>query len=99
MDVEQRRLGPGRGDVAHIVSHDQRRGHDAEQRHLRLLLGPGDAAVADDEHVRVVPVVRPRVLGQHLRVVPEVVEDEALAAPRAGGVWFSRRGQVSPGLS
>ena len=53
--------GTGRGDVG---AGDQRRGHLGPEAELRAVLGGGQRAVADLQHVRVVPVPGPGVGGQ-----------------------------------
>ena len=63
--IHRDRLGIGQGGqrlVGHggqIVSHDQRRGHDAPHREMGLVFRGGHAAASDFQHVRIVPTPRP----------------------------------------
>jgi hypothetical protein len=50
--------------VSHVVASDERRGDDAPEAEVRFGFGDGHAAVADFEHVRIIPMVRPGAGGQ-----------------------------------
>ncbi len=81
MLVEEDGLALG-GDVAHVVAHDERRGRDRPDRHLRPLLVERDARraglgqPADEQHVHVVPVAAVRPVGPRPRL-----ERRAVVAP------------------
>src|ERR1035437_3842998 len=59
--VEQDLLG-GVAHGAHVVPGQERRGQHAPQAHVRAVLGVGHAAVADFEHVGIVPAARTGIL-------------------------------------
>ena len=54
----------GIAHLAKIVAGEQRRGQQHPKRHVRLVLVERHTAVADLQHVGIVPVSRPSVLGQ-----------------------------------
>ena len=45
-----------RRHVAQVIARYQRRSHDCPQAEVRAILGRGHAAVADFEHVGIIPV-------------------------------------------
>src|ERR1035437_4126243 len=73
---------------AHVVPGQERRGQHAPQAHVRAVLGVGHAAVADFEHVGIVPAARTGILLAAVRVEPEGghgvpgVGDVAVGAPQ-----------------
>ena len=80
-DVGDRRL-----HVADVVAGQQGRGQQAPQAHVRLVFGVGHAAVADFQHVGIVPVAGAgKLLAAGLQFEADVLHGCPAVADVAGG--------------